>query len=403
MTEQSTTEDLQLPLTRSCPFDPPEQYARLRAERPVAKVTTPVGGTAYVITRHADVRRLLADSRLSNRRDAPGFPLFAPLPASQARRFSPSLVGMDPPDHTTVRRWVVNEFTVKRMQALRPRIQQIVDECVDGMLDGPRPVDLVEALSLPVPSLVICELLGVPYEDHEYFQERTAKLVNFNTPVEERREGLNEVWDYLDGLVRRAEDDPKDDLIGRLIVKNRAAGVYDHDKITDLARILLVAGHETTANMISLGVLALLENPGQLEALRREPALVSDAVEELLRFFSIADGVTARAVLEDLEVDGVTIRAGEGVYLSGAAANHDPEVFAEPGSLDVRRGAKHHVAFGYGIHQCLGQNLARMELEIVYRTLFDRIPGLTLATAYADVKFKADAAIHGLYELPVTW
>ncbi|MEO3798379.1 cytochrome P450, partial [Nonomuraea sp. B10E15] len=254
---------------------------------------------------------------------------------------------------------VVGEFTVKRLAALRPRIQDIVDHFVDGMLaTDQRPVDLVQALSLPVPSLVICELLGVPYTDHDFFQSRTTMMVSLASQ-EDRLRAFAELRAYFDDLVTRKESEPGDDLLGRQIARQRQEGALDHTALVSQAFLLLTAGHETTANMISLGVLGLLTHPEQLALIKADPGRTPAAVEELLRYFTITDTVTARVATEDVETGGVSIKAGEGVIVSALSANRDPAAFTNPAELDIERGARHHLAFGYGPHQCLGQNLAR--------------------------------------------
>jgi cytochrome P450 len=403
MTEPASSDVATFPMTRTCPFDPPPEYARLRSEQPVSRVRMLGGNSAWLVTRHEDVRQVLSDPRMSSDRRREGFPRLAPGQQQLTRDLKPSLIGMDAPEHTAARRAVLGEFTVKRMQALRPRIRQIVDECLDGMLAGGRPVDLVRALSLPVPSLVICELLGVPYADHDFFQRCTGRMISRVTPHEQRQQAIGEIRSYLDTLVSAKEREPADDLLGRQIVKQRQEGEVDHDALVGLAFLLLVAGHETTANMISLGTVALLENPEQLAEIRADPDKTPAAVEELLRYFTIVDAATARTALEDIEVGGVLIRAGEGVVALGPAANRDPEVFDHPDELDIERGGRQHVAFGFGPHQCLGQNLARLELQIVFDALFSRIPDLRLAVAVQDIAFKDDANIYGIHELPVTW
>jgi len=254
-----------------------------------------------------------------------------------------------------------------------------------------------------VPSLVICELLGAPYADHDFFQSRTSALLRLGTDPDERQRLADELRTYIDDLITAKEREPGDDLFSRQIARQRDAGELDHDGLVGLAFLLLIAGHETTANMISLGTVALLENPDQLAIIKNDPGKTLDAVEELLRYFTIVDAATARLCVEDVEVGGQLIRAGEGVLALGYAANRDPGAFAAPDELDIERGARHHVAFGFGPHQCLGQNLARMELQIVFDTLFRRIPGLKLAAPVDDLPFKDDAAIYGLYRLPVTW
>lgn len=308
------------------------------------------------------------------------------------------MIGLDPPEHGEARRAVLGEFTIRRMNALRPRIQQIVDEHVDGLLAGPRPADLVSALALPVPSLVICELLGVPYADHDFFQTRSANLLDRTIPAEKRYAAANEIREYMATLIIQKEKQPTDDLIGRQIAKGA-----DREDLAGLGFLLLLAGHETTGNMISLGVMTLLERPSALAALKQDPAVTPEVVEELLRYFTIAEYVTSRVAREDVEIGGVVIPAGDGVITLGNVANRDPAAFADGDTFDIGRGARHHIAFGFGPHQCLGQNLARVELQIVFDTLFARIPDLRLATTTDELSFKDESTVYGLHSLPVTW
>ncbi len=393
-----------LPMARTCPFSPPPDYQRLREDNPISRVGLPSGQTAWALTRLDDIREMLSSPHFSSDRKNPGFPMMVKQAVRQDDdSFRPSLIAMDPPEHGKARRDVVGEFTVKRMKALQPRIQQIVDEHIDAMIAGPKPVDLVQALSLPVPSLVICELLGVPYSDHEFFQARSSKMLNRENTMEERKQCVDEMKSYLDDLVAEKEAAPGDDLLSRQILKQRENGAADHDELVGLAFLLLIAGHETTANMISLGTLTLLENPDQLAAITADPGKTLAAVEELLRVFTIAEIATSRVATADVEIGGTLIRAGEGVVGLSDSGNHDPVAFEDPDTFDIERGARHHVAFGFGAHQCLGQNLARMELQIVFDTLFRRLPGLQVTVPVSELPFKHDSAIYGLYKLPVTW
>ncbi|MBB5153128.1 cytochrome P450 [Saccharopolyspora phatthalungensis] len=401
MTDQLAATDTAHPLPRTCPFSPPPEYVRLRAERPVTKVRMVGGGTAWLVTRHEDVRKLLADPRMSSDRTRPGFPRLAAGRQPPDAIIAPSLIGMDPPAHTAARRAVLGEFTVRRIEAMRPRIQDIVDSCVDDLLATSRPADLVHTVSLPVPSLVICELLGVPYADHDFFQRHTAMIIQRSGS--DVQHAFTEIRSYLDELVTAKERDEPDDLLGRQIRKQRETGEPDHDSLVSLALLLLIAGHDSTGNMIALGTLALLENPDQRAQIVADPSRTPAAVEELLRYFTIAQAATSRTALADIEIGGVRIRAGEGVVALALAANHDPEVFDRPDELDLTRSARQHVAFGFGPHQCIGQNLARLELQIVFDTLFRRVPGLRLATAVEDLPFKQDGTVYGVHELPVTW
>ena len=394
------------PVLRRCPVAAPEEYGELREEGPLVKVTTIAGQRVWWATTHGTARAILADRRFSSDRTRDGYPLFfADEKVRENVRAQPPVVmiGMDGADHSRTRRTAIGEFTVKRLAALRPRIQQIVDEFVDAMLAGEdRPVDLVQTLSLPVPSLVICELLGVPYTDHDFFQTRSAALLSRSTGPAQRQALIAELREYLGRLIDAKTAEPADDLLSRLITKQHETGDLDRDELVSMGFLLLIAGHETTANMISLGTLGFLENPEQLAAIKADPAKIPMAVEEMLRYFSIADLVT-RVAAEDVEIGGVTVRAGEGVIASTMAANRDSGTFADADKLDIDRGARHHVAFGYGPHQCLGQNLARQELEIVFETLFRRIPNLALAAPLDEIPFKDDGLIYGAHQLPVTW
>ncbi|HVV20137.1 MAG TPA: cytochrome P450, partial [Pseudonocardiaceae bacterium] len=319
---------LQFPLTRTCPFAPPPEYQQIREEEPITKVGLPDGRHAWVVTKHEHVRQVLNDPRFSADRQHPDFPSLIAGGRFRRPQDERTMISMDAPEHGPARRAVLGEFTVRRVEALRPRIQQIVDGLLDEMVAGPQPVDLVQALSLPVPSLVICEMLGVPYSDHEFFQANTAKMINRLVDADTRRAAFERVQDYMTDLIARKETDPPDDLLGRQIMKLRAEGTYRRGSLAALGFLLLLAGHETTANMISLGTVALLQHPDQLAKLRAGSTL--DAVEEMLRFFTIVDVATARLCVADADIDGVTIRAGEGVLALGYAANRDPLAFDDP-------------------------------------------------------------------------
>ncbi|HEY2287019.1 MAG TPA: cytochrome P450 [Streptosporangiaceae bacterium] len=387
-----------LPVPRTCPFAPPPEYEQLREQAPVARLAMASGRPAWVLTRHEDIRAVLSDPRFSSDRSHPSFP--APRVGDDlASGFKFSLISMDPPEHGPARRGVAGEFTARRMLALRPRVQQIVDEHVDAMLAGPRPADLVQALALPVPSLVICELLGIPYADHGFFQARSTVLLRGATPPGERVQAGIDLLTYLDELVTRRERHPAGDLISRQL----AAGSIEHGDLVSLALLLLVAGHETTANMISLSALALIRDPAAARNIRADPARTPGAVEELLRYFTITDLTLFRVALADIEVGGQLIRAGEPVISLVLAGNHDPAAFPDPGRLDIGRDARPHLAFGFGPHQCLGQSLARMELQVVLDTLVRRVPDLELAVPLGDLPFKDDTFVYGAYQLPVTW
>ncbi|MFD7034090.1 cytochrome P450 [Streptomyces sp. NPDC059917] len=391
-------------MARGCPFAPPPEYAELRAEQPVSQVRLQNGRTAWLLTRHEDVRALLSHPATTASRAHPAFP--ATVANVQAFAQKGFLLSMDSPEHLMHRRMVTGEFTAGRVRKLRPRIQEIVDACVDRILEAGatgRPVNLVEELSLPVPSLVICEILGVPYDARGIFQKNTEVLLSQASTAADREGAFGALRVFLGELVTLKAETPDDTVLGRLAVKYQDAGLYDHEHLTGFAMLLLLAGHETTANMISLGVTALLhENPTELASLVADPSLMPGAVEELLRYLSIVDYPTSRVLLEDTEVSGTVIRADEGFIASAAAANHDPEVFPEPGRLDLRRNTSGHIAFGFGVHACLGQNLARAELEITFNTLFSRVPGLRLVDPVDQLPYK-QSTVYGLHTLEVTW
>ncbi|TDE54635.1 cytochrome P450 [Nonomuraea mesophila] len=389
------------PFSRRCPFGPPDEYARLRIEQPVSPVVTPDGGTAWLITRYDDVRAILSDTDFSSDARRPGFPAMQP----ELRQLfdDPPFVRKDPPQHTLERRTLIQEFTVKRMKALRPGIQATVDTLIDDLLRATPPVDLVEVFALPVPSLVICRLLGVPYADHAFFESRTRTMLGRSTTSEQFSTAALELFSYMNELIGTKQAEPTDDLMGRLISTHmEPAGQLSRQTVLKMCTLLLQAGHETTANMIALGTLALLQDRALLTSVQEDPEVLPPTIEEMLRVFSIADLGPARVATKDIEIGGTFIRAGDGVMPLLAAANADPVAFSDPDVLDPRRDGRHHIAFGHGVHQCLGQNLARMELEVVFSTLFQRIPTLRLAVPVEALPLKNDGAF-GLYELPVTW
>jgi cytochrome P450 len=399
----TTTELPQFPMARAagCPFDPPPAARAKQEEAPLTRVRLWDGSTPWLVTRYAEQRALLADRRVSADITRPGYPSPAPIPAGGS---AISFILMDDPEHARLRRMVTGAFTVRRVETLRPRVQQIVDELIDELLAGPKPVDLVEAFALPVPSLVICELLGVPYADHDFFQHNSKVIIRRDATPEERAAGHHALLGYLDELLGRKLAEPGDDLLSRL-GERVEEGELTRTEAAQMGVLLLIAGHETTANMIALGTLALLEHPGQLALLRDggDPELVRSAVEELLRYLNITHNGRRRVALADIEIAGVTIRAGEGLIMANDLGNRDAAVFPEPDRLDLRRDAHRHGAFGFGVHQCLGQPLARLELQVVYGTLYRRIPALRLATEPARIPFKHDGSVYGVYELPVTW
>ncbi|MEU5213839.1 cytochrome P450 [Streptomyces sp. NPDC020742] len=399
--------DFPPPRSGVCPFDPSPEMRSLEQYGPLTKVRSWGDSTPWVVTSHAEQKSLLADPRLSAVFSHPGFPSpVAPAPYAHRHQGGPDLsfVGLDDPEHARLRRMVSGAFTLKRVEAMRPVVQEMVDSFIDRMLAGPNPADLVQALALPIPSLVISELLGVPYEDHDFFQTNSKDIISAVATPEVRHAAHTNLAEYLDHLVGEKLAKPGDDLLSRFSEQIKA-GELTRREAAAMGVLLLLGGHETTANMITLGTLLLLQHPDQLALIREtdDPKVIVSAVEELLRYLSIVHLGRRRTALENIEIAGRTIRAGEGVILLGELANRDPSVFPAPDRLDITRDARRHQAFGAGTHHCVGQPLARMELQVVYPTLFRRIPTLRVTTDLEQLPFKYDAVIYGVYELPVTW
>jgi len=393
-----------LPMDRDVtPFDPPSRITELRSSRPVSPMLFPDGHEGWLITGYEAVRAALADPRFSNRQDLGIVHVPFPTPGmpeqTEPSPQTPGLfISMDPPDHTRLRRKLTGAFTVRRMKALEEGITEITERQLDELAKLTPPVDLVKEFALPVPSLVICEILGVPYADRETFQSNSTKFMERDVNLEDKMAAYMAMHTYLYELVSRKRAEPADDLLSDL--------ARDEDlsleELTGMAFLLLLAGHETTANMLALGTFALLEHPDQLAALRAEPELIGDAVEELLRYLAVGD-VFFRYAAEDIEFFGETIREGSTVILSLLAGNHDPEKFENADALDVRRNARGHLSFGHGIHQCLGQQLARIEMRAGFEGLLRRFPSLHLAVEAREVKLRTDMNIYGVHALPVTW
>ncbi|WP_439663800.1 cytochrome P450 [Lentzea sp. HUAS TT2] len=384
------------------PFVPPSQVSLVRASRPVSPMLFPDGHEGWFITGYEAVRQALADVRFSNRQDLGIIHVPFPTPGMpEQTEPSPQTPGlflsMDPPDHTRLRRKLTGAFTVKRMKALEEGIVEITERQLDELARLTGTVDLVKEFALPVPSLVICEILGVPYADRDTFQTNSSKFMEREVNLEDKMAAYMAMNTYLAELVIGKRAEPADDLLSDL-ARDEDLSI---EELCGMAFLLLLAGHETTANMLALGTFALLEHPDQLAALREDPALIPDAVEELLRYLAVAD-VFFRYAAEDIEFFGETIPQGSSVILSLLAGNHDPERYEHADQLDVHRNARGHLAFGHGIHQCLGQQLARIEMRAGFEGLLRRFPGLQLAVPAREVKLRTDMNIYGVHALPVT-
>lgn len=389
---------------RAYPFGPVDRLevdpklAEICGEQPVLRVSLPYGGDAWLVTRHADVRTVLADPRFS-RAAAVG----EDIPRTVATGLpSTSMLSMDPPEHSRLRRRVANSFTVRRVEALRPRVQHIVNGLLDTMLAAGGPSDLTQTLTWPLPITVICELLGVPVADRDRFNVWVDGLLMLSDPVQSMaaRGHLN---DYL-GLVALRRTTPTDDLLGELAnVADEEDRLLD-EELVSLGVSLLSAGQEATANQLGNFVYTLLTRPDLWQKLVADPGLVPDAVEELSRIIPIsASAGFTRIAIEDVELSGQTIRAGDAVVAELGIANRDPEVFDHPEEIDFHRGNVPHVTFGHGVHHCLGAQLARMELRVVLESLLRRLPGLRLAVPVDQISWRTNRLIRGVDALPVSW
>ncbi|MEU4204369.1 cytochrome P450 [Streptomyces sp. NPDC045470] len=386
--------------TRSgCPFAPPEELTEARRHGPISRYTFPGGTPGWLVTGFDLARAVLADQRFSSRKELMrhhptidyGDIEVPPAPPGE-------FVLMDDPEHRRYRKPLAGKFTVRRMRLLTERVEQVTADCLDAMEKTGPPTDLVTAFAKPVPAVMICELLGVPYEDRDSFQAQVESFMSGETTDEELIAAYTAVQNYLAELVAAKRADPTDDVLSELTDSD-----LTDEELRGISLVLLAAGLDTTANMLALGTFALLRNPAQLAALRAEPALADRAVEELLRYLSVAK-TFMRVPLEDVELGGHTIEAGSPVILSLNTANRDPERFTDPHTLDLRRQGGGHLAFGHGIHQCLGQQLARVEMGVAFPALVNRFPSLRLAVPAEEVALRPEIAdIYGVKRLPVTW
>ena len=381
-------------------LDPDPLLDELRRTDPITRVQLPFGEPCWLLTRYDDVRSMLADPRFSRAAtigtDVGRMSEFFPI--------EDSILGMDAPEHTRIRRLVSATFTARRMQALRGRAQEVVDDLLDAMAEAPQPVDLVQAVALPLPITMICELLGVPFDDRERFHGwANIFMTSSGFSVEELLDAHGQLTGYLADLIARRRVQPTDDILGALVAaRDDDDSVITEGELVSLAMAILVAGYETTANQLGKFVLCLLDTPEQLAILRAHPELTANAVEELMRFIPLSAGAQiAYLATEDVELGGVLIRAGEGVIASTASANRDEAAFPHADQLDIERSDIFQLGFGHGAHFCLGAHLARVELQVALESLLRRFPDLRLAVPAGDVPWKDGSAVWGLEALPV--
>ncbi len=386
-----------------CPFDPPAELVEAREHGPISPYTFPGGKPGWLVTGYDLVRAVLADQRFSSRKELMLHPTIdfgdMEIPPAPPGEF----LLTDEPQHSRYRKPLAGKFTARRMRLLTERVEQITAEHLDAMAAAGPPTDLVTAFAKPIPAVMICELLGVPYRDRGSFQENIDKFMNGETSDEDLLAAYTATQEYLAELVVAKRANPTDDVLSELTDSAQTNGDLTDEELRGMSLILLAAGLDTTANMLALGTFALLQNPAQLAALRADPALVDGAVEELLRYLSVAKTFW-RTALEDVELGGRTVKAGDRMILSYNTANRDPERFTDPHALDLHREPRGHLAFGHGTHLCLGQQLARVELRVAFPALLDRFPTLRLAVPADEVALRPETAdIYGVKSLPVTW
>ena len=392
---------------RSYPFGPVHGlvidpiYFWLQEHEPLARVKLPYGEEGWLLTRYDDVRTALGDARFSLAEAA-----VREVPRLTPQRYGAILTDQDPPDHTRLRRLVAKAFTARRVEQLRGRAGQITGELIDEMVKAGPPADLAQALAIPLPGLMICELIGVPYVDRDQFRDWVGAWMSVTAlSAEQRGEYIGQLAGYLTGLAGQRRQAPADDLLGALVIASDEGDRLTEDEVVQLTMVILAAGYESTASQIVNFTYALLTHPGQLALLRSRPDLMPGAVEELMRWVPLlaVSDVLPRYALEDVELSGGTVRAGEPVLLAKHAANRDPRRYADADRLDITRDAQGQLGFGHGAHHCLGAPLARLDIQTALTALLQRFPGLRLAVPEPELEWKSGMAVRGLAALPIAW
>jgi cytochrome P450 len=394
------TENLQpLPMTRTCPFDPPAEYKQLR-KQPLYKIKTPRGDAAWLITRYEDARAVLTDERFSSDPRTPGFPSYINGNVPPPPGF---FMQADDPDHKRLRSAVTKDFLVSHVNELRPKIQQIFDNVLDSMLLKGPPVNFVEVLAIPVASQVICELLGVPIEKYTLVKNLTDTVLDRTRSAQEAEAAAIKLMAYFDQIITEKEKIPTNDLLSRLVTEAAKNGQPSHEELVGIAALLLLGGYDTMALAMGLGLVVLLQHPDQLSQFLDGSAPSSAIVDELLRYVTINHAGLPRAATEDIEIGGQMILSGEGVLVMLNSANRDENIFENPDMFNINRKEQNHLGFGHGFHKCLGIHLAYAELEIAFRTLFQRLPSLRLLKDVDELSFRHEMVLYGLKELFISW
>jgi cytochrome P450 len=393
---QDVQEDFADPALRT---DPHPVYAQWRRATPVRRVKLPSGVTAWLVTRYEDARQALTDPRLSKALPV-GQATESALPPALGAAVSQHMLSADPPDHTRLRRLVSGAFTARRIEALRPRIEEITDELLDAMAGRER-LDLIDAFAFPLPIQVICELLGVPAADRDSFRTWSNTIVAGSLARDRLPGAMQAMVTYIRELLERRRAHPGDDLLSALIGVRDQQDRLSEDELSSMVFLLLIAGHETTVNLIGNGVHLLLDQRERWDRLRAHPALLPSAIEEFLRFEGPVETATFRVAAQDLEIGGTAIRAGEPVLVVLLAADRDEERFPVPDELRLDRAQNPHLAFGHGIHYCLGAPLARLEAQVAFGKLLARFPDLRPAVPAHELTWRPGVLMRGLQELPV--
>ncbi|MGD9622924.1 MAG: cytochrome P450 [Mycolicibacterium sp.] len=388
-----------LPRASNCPLAPPPEFTQWR-QSPGLQRATWQGKPVWMVSRYEDIRAALTDPRLSADTTSMWTEAHDPDDATPV-----IFARIDDPEHNRIRRMMTSDFTFRRADAMRPKIQELVDQHIDTMIEHGPPADLVRDFALPVPSLVISVLLGVPRADLEPFQHNSTTVLDSGCTDDQRLTAGMQMYGYMLDLVALKEREPGDDLVTRLVTDHVATGQLSRETAAMTAMIMLQAGHETTASMITLGALALLQHPDALTRLRTsdDKAEIANIVDELLRYLTVVHSLVERVATQDFTLGGQPIRAGDLVLMNLPAGNWDPDYVERPEAFDVTRNTRGHLAFGYGAHQCIGQNLARSELQIALTTLARRLPGLQLDGSPEELRFRSQQEIYGVERLPVTW
>jgi cytochrome P450 len=392
-------------MKRDNPMNLPPLYAEARKLPGLMRVTLRNGDQAWLVTRYEDIRELMSNRAFSAMPTRPGYPFVSESLRGLLTGERPTFVSMDGAEHLRFRRMLAPLFTVARINALRDEIQRVVDESLDRFMAEGNTGDFFEGFALTIPSLIICRLMGVPYEHHDFFQKAARDRMDLRVSSDAPVKAGKELGDFLRKMLEEmlTQEDPGDHLMGRLVQDQVKPGNLDLEDAVAICRLLLIAGHETTANAITYSMLSLLCNPDQLQLLRDHPDLMPVALEELLRYTSVPQYLPTRVAIEDVELGGQLVRAGEGVIGPLGAGNRDPEVFEDPDKLDLQRTPNHHIVFADGIHQCIGQPLARLEMNIALTTVIRRMPNLALAVPLSELDFRHEQRAYGVHSLPVTW